>query len=202
MRKIFIKRKKCNMLPLFPLIHIQHSTFPHQLKAGGPPFSPERETCCMLSINKAMAFLLSLSISSSVMLSFVPTYKYELTLIVGASLRLASRYEPYRLICRWLNVKRPGRCAPWGAQGWILRMAALIKGRLSDNRPEAFAASFQTERIQNICMLPDVLVCFRKTACIFSHYLSQKSSTGPSLLDSTRFRQNVSSPVSLYRPAI
>ena len=27
MRKIFIKRKKCNMLPLFPLIHIQHSTF-------------------------------------------------------------------------------------------------------------------------------------------------------------------------------
>ena len=27
---------------------------------------------------------------------------------------------------------------------WILRMAALIKGRLSDNRPEAFAASFQT----------------------------------------------------------
>ena len=87
-------------------------------------------------------------------------------------------------------------------RGWILRMAALIKGRLSDNRPEAFAASFQNKRIQNICMLPDVLVCFRKTACIFSHYLSQKSSTGPSLLDSTRFRQNVSSPVSLYRPAI
>ena len=29
-------------------------------------------------------------------------------------------------------------------RGWILRMAALIKGRLSDNRPEAFAASFQT----------------------------------------------------------
>ena len=24
---VFIKRKKCNMLPLFPLIHIQHSTF-------------------------------------------------------------------------------------------------------------------------------------------------------------------------------
>ena len=90
----------------------------------------------------------------------------------------------------------------WEHRGWILRMAALIKGRLSDNRPEAFAASFQNKRIQNICMLPDVLVCFRKTACIFSHYLSQKSSTGPSLLDSTRFRQNVFSPVSLYRPAI
>ena len=32
-------------------------------------------------------------------------------------------------------------------RGWILRMAALIKGRLSDDsdvRPEAFAASFQT----------------------------------------------------------
>ena len=51
------------------------------------------------------------------MLSLIHTYKYELTLMVGASLRLAGRYEPYRLICRWLNVKKPGRCAPWGAQG-------------------------------------------------------------------------------------
>ena len=34
MRKIFIKRKKCNMLPLFPLIHIQHSTF-HQADRCG-----------------------------------------------------------------------------------------------------------------------------------------------------------------------
>ena len=39
------------------------------------------------------------------MLSLIHTYKYELTLMVGASLRLAGRYEPYRLICRWLNVK-------------------------------------------------------------------------------------------------
>ena len=31
-------------------------------------------------------------------------------------------------------------------RGWILRMAALIKGRLSDNRPEACGASFQTKR--------------------------------------------------------
>ena len=37
--------------------------------------------------------------------------------MVGASLRLAGRYEPYGLICLWLNVKRPGRCAPLGAQG-------------------------------------------------------------------------------------
>ena len=29
-------------------------------------------------------------------------------------------------------------------RGWILRMATLIKGRLSDNRPEACGASFQT----------------------------------------------------------
>ena len=37
----------------------------------------------------------------------------------------------------------------WEHRGWILRMAALIKGRLSDDsdvRPEAFAASFQTRR--------------------------------------------------------
>ena len=32
-------------------------------------------------------------------------------------MQLSGRYEPYRLICRWLNVKRPGRCAPLGAQG-------------------------------------------------------------------------------------
>ena len=41
----------------------------------------------------------------------------------------------------------------WEHRGWILRMAALIKGRLSDNRPEAFAASFQTKRTLNICLL-------------------------------------------------
>lgn len=49
--------------------------------------------------------------------SFTQTYKDELTLMVGASLRLAGRYEPYRLISRWLNVIGPGRCAPWEAQG-------------------------------------------------------------------------------------
>ena len=38
-------------------------------------------------------------------------------------------------------------------RGWILRMAALIKGRLSDNRPEAFAASFQIEITLNISTL-------------------------------------------------
>jgi len=35
--------------PSFLLIHIEDSTFHHQPKAGGPPFSPERETFCMLS---------------------------------------------------------------------------------------------------------------------------------------------------------
>ena len=37
-------------------------------------FIPERETCYMLFISEAIAFLLSLSVSSSVILSFVPTY--------------------------------------------------------------------------------------------------------------------------------
>ena len=60
-------------------------------------------------------------------LSYALTYKYELTLMVGASLRLAGRYEPYGLICRWLNVKRPGRCASCrGPGGWILRIASFI----------------------------------------------------------------------------
>ena len=38
-------------------------------------------------------------------------------------------------------------------RGWILRMAALIKGRLSDNRPEACGAFFQTKITLNISML-------------------------------------------------
>ena len=41
-------------------------------------------------------------------------------------------------------------------RGWILRIAALIKGRLSDDsdvRPEVFVASYQTKRTQHICML-------------------------------------------------
>ena len=35
---VFVKWKKCNILPSFLLIHIVGSTFPHQPKAGGPPF--------------------------------------------------------------------------------------------------------------------------------------------------------------------
>ena len=31
----------------------------------------------------------------------------------------------------------------WEHRGWILRMAALIKGRLSDNRPEAGGLPFR-----------------------------------------------------------
>ena len=83
--------------------------------------------------------------------------------MVGASLGLAGRYEPYRLICRWLNVKRPGRCAPWGAQGVDTAYGSSYKGQairhenlsgvLSDFRQEAFAASFQTKRTQNISIL-------------------------------------------------
>ena len=43
------------MDPSFLLIHIVNSTF-HQPQAG-PPFSPERETCCMLSFCRTFEFL-------------------------------------------------------------------------------------------------------------------------------------------------
>ena len=49
---VFVKWKKCNILPSFLLIHIVDSTFHHQPKAGGPPFSPERETFRMLSFSQ------------------------------------------------------------------------------------------------------------------------------------------------------
>ena len=45
------------------------------------------------------------------------------------ALQLSGRYEPYRLICRWLNVKRPGRCAPWGAQGVDTAYGNSYKGQ-------------------------------------------------------------------------
>ena len=45
---LFYKKVRSNILPLFPWIHIQHSTF-HQPQAG-PPLSPERETFRMLPL--------------------------------------------------------------------------------------------------------------------------------------------------------
>ena len=43
-------------------------------------------------------------------------------------------------------------------RGWILRMATLIKGRLSDNRPEACGASFQTSEgeHQHALLFPNI----------------------------------------------
>ena len=49
--------------PSFLLIHIVDSTFHHQPKAGGPPLSPERETCCMLFHVLTMWIQLSLIIA-------------------------------------------------------------------------------------------------------------------------------------------
>ena len=45
------------------------------------------------------------------------------------ALQLSGQYEPYRLICRWLNVKRPGRCAPRGAQGVDTAYGSSYKGQ-------------------------------------------------------------------------
>ena len=65
--------------------------------------------------------------------------------MVGASLGLAGRYEPYRLICRWLNVKRPGRCAPLGSTGggycvWLFHIKQIKQKILRT------AACFPTKR--------------------------------------------------------
>ena len=43
------------------------------------------------------------------------------------ALGLAGRYEPYRLICQCLNIKRQVGVLLWEHRGWILRMASLIK---------------------------------------------------------------------------
>ena len=69
------------------------------------------------------------------------------------ALQLSGRYEPYRLICRWLNVKRPGRCAPWGAQGVDTAYGNSYKGQTIRRQAGSLSAFFQAKRTQNICML-------------------------------------------------
>ena len=80
--------KELRTFVYFPLSQHTAFYFPPSDESDGPPLSPERETCCMLFISEAMAFLLSLSVSSSVMLSFVPTYCNQLS---PASFGLAVR---------------------------------------------------------------------------------------------------------------
>ena len=77
-RRIFIKGLFVTSL-CFPLSQHRGFYFPPSAEADGPPFSPERKTCYMLFISEAIAFLLSLSFSSSVILSFVPTYCNQLS---------------------------------------------------------------------------------------------------------------------------
>ena len=77
-RRIFIKGLFVTSL-CFPLSQHRGFYFPPSAEADGPPFSPERKTCYMLFISEAIAFLLSLSVSSSVILSFVPTYCNQLS---------------------------------------------------------------------------------------------------------------------------
>ena len=55
---VFVKWKKCNILPSFLLIHIVDSTFPHQPKAGGPPFLSRTGNVLHSSRESAFACLL------------------------------------------------------------------------------------------------------------------------------------------------
>ena len=88
------------------------------------------------------------------------------------------------------NVKMAGRCAPWGAQGvdTAYSLFGIKADRLqnagyqtrkpfrssSDFRPEAFAASFQTKRIQNISKLSPARIYY-VLRIIFGFSLPEKS---------------------------
>ena len=65
------------------------------------------------------------------------------------ALQLSGRYEPYRLICRWLNVKRPGRCAPWGAQGVDTAYGNSYKGQTFRLKNSEHLHAFPYPNIQN-----------------------------------------------------
>ena len=49
--------------------------------------------------------------------------------MVGASLQLASRYEPYGLICQCLNIKRQVGVLLGEHRGWMLHMAFSYKAK-------------------------------------------------------------------------
>ena len=117
-------------------------------------------------------------ISNIFVLSYALTYKYELTLMVRAS--LGSQVGKFlRNSGQCLNVKRQVGVLLLEHRGWILRIASLIKiekqhnpsfllihivdstfhqadcrrSDSSDGQTGSLRASFRTKRTQNICML-------------------------------------------------
>ena len=56
MQKIFIKGIFVTSV-CFPLFKLSGFYFPQYVETNGSPFSPERETYCMLSIGEAFVFL-------------------------------------------------------------------------------------------------------------------------------------------------
>ena len=85
-------------------------------------------------------------ISNIFVLSYALTYKYELTLMVGASLGLAGRYEPYRLICQCHNIKRQVGVLLGEHRGWILRMAFSYKAKnISYNSTLSYALTYSNQ---------------------------------------------------------
>ena len=80
-------------------------------------------------------FFYKMIIANTFIFSFALTYKDELTLMVGASLRLASRQESFQ-DSRVGGLTSKGQVGVLLGEhrGWMLHMAALIKGRLSDNQ--------------------------------------------------------------------
>ena len=55
---------------------------------------------------------------------------------------------------RCLNIKKQVGVLLGEHRGWILRMATLIKGRLSDNRPEACQLSFRLKELRTFVCFP------------------------------------------------
>ena len=71
-------------------------------------------------------FFYKMVISNIFVLSYALTYKYELTLMVGAS--LGSQVGKFlRNSGQCLNVKRQVGVLLWEHRGWILRIASLVK---------------------------------------------------------------------------
>ena len=108
----YYKRGICHIRIFFLCSNKADSTF-HQPQAG-PPLSPERETCCMLFHVLTMwsqlfirqtirpeacgASFQTIRTQNICMLSYALTYKYELALMVGASLGSQVGKNPFRIL--------------------------------------------------------------------------------------------------------
>ena len=128
-----ISVKKCDFIEVYPrfLVHSTKNLYKEKTGTRGEIWGKKQVwVLSWRDLREDKESFYKRGICYILMLSLAHTYKDERSSwSARVALQLSGRYEPYRLICRWLNVKRPGRCAPWGAQGVDTAYGNSYKGQ-------------------------------------------------------------------------